>query len=134
MSKKEIWLHGTSKNSAISILKSRKFKTENPINGANCGEGVYFTNKEDYAKTYGDTVIEVEVDMENILDLRYEKFFAYSEKINGTWWKTLSAAQKKELTKKEGKMGMVQEKTPRNKMEILCVYEQNILNIIGIRK
>ncbi|PEQ70115.1 hypothetical protein COF65_32215 [Bacillus toyonensis] len=134
MSKKEIWLHGTSKNSAISILKSRKFKTENPINGANCGEGVYLTNKEEYAKEYGDTVIEVEVDMENILDLRYEKFFAYNEKINGACWKPLSAEQKKELTKKEGKMGNVQEKTPRDKIEKLCVYEQNILNIIGIRE
>ncbi|PFJ30614.1 MULTISPECIES: hypothetical protein [Bacillus cereus group] len=135
MSKKEIWFHGTSASSANAILKSRKFKTGEPINGANFGKGVYLTNCENYAKTYGDTVIEVEVDMDSILDLPLKQYSEICKEINGHWLTTpLSGKQMEELTRKNGKIGVVQEREIRDTTKKMCIHEQDTIKIIGIRK
>lgn len=135
MSNKEIWIHGTTEKAADSIISTKIFKVGKPVHGQNLGKGVYFTNTDSTAKTYGDTLVEVEIDMELIWDLPYKDYQKLCKEVNGHWMKPITGDKLREMAEERGRLGIVQEATsvgdPNKKM---VVYNQEAIKIIGKRK
>lgn len=135
MVKKEIWLHGTKEEAAKDIIKKKKFDIKNPINGHNWGEGVYFTNDEGIAKSYGDTIVEVEVNMDLIWNFTYKEQVAILMALYGRFVGVSIPGEKmKELTREQKKIGVVKAQELRSKKKKLCIYDQEYIRIIGMRK
>lgn len=73
--------HGTSQENKNSILNfGFRFDTE-LHKGKLFGDAIYFTTRREHAKNFGNSIIEVEIDVENFMFIyekeEYDDFFDY---------------------------------------------------------
>lgn len=118
-----LYYHGTSKPNATRIAREG-FNTSY----GRFGYGAYFTSSRKDAMMYGDSIIEVSIDKEKILEIYYpdlKSLYPY-----------LQIEEEEGVTELEQYIRSMDyvavELEYENGDKELCVYETNIINIKGV--